>query len=279
MNYYLIDYENVKTHGLDGVSSLTQDDVVCIFYSEHADTLTFGLHRRLNETKATVIYQRVEVGLKNALDFQLSSYLGYIIHENEAKNNDVSYFIITKDQCFSSLTGYWNKRKINVTLAADISDCTVRDDTTESSNPSVNTPRCKPDELQNQVRSLISDNAIADKAAEIIRQYDSKMDVHNALVHTFPSPNHKKARELYTAIKPLIIEKNEQNNDTDLKNQVRQLINDDDAVDSVTKFILNCDSKIAVHNALQCEFPSLNHQRARELYTAIKPLIADKKGS
>ena len=29
MNYFLVDYENVKTHGLDGISKLNDDDVVC----------------------------------------------------------------------------------------------------------------------------------------------------------------------------------------------------------------------------------------------------------
>ena len=57
MNYYLVDYENVKSHGLDGITSLDSSDVLVIFYSENADSLTFGLHRRLNESKAKISYQ------------------------------------------------------------------------------------------------------------------------------------------------------------------------------------------------------------------------------
>jgi len=41
MNYFLVDYENVKTHGLDGISKLNDNDIVCIFYSDNADTLSF----------------------------------------------------------------------------------------------------------------------------------------------------------------------------------------------------------------------------------------------
>ena len=55
MNYYLIDYENVKIDGLNGISKLAEEDVVCIFYSENTDSMIFGLHRRLNETKAQLL--------------------------------------------------------------------------------------------------------------------------------------------------------------------------------------------------------------------------------
>lgn len=58
MATYLIDYENVNKDGLNGVSKLTEQDRVIIFYSERADRMTFGLHRRLNETKAVIEYKR-----------------------------------------------------------------------------------------------------------------------------------------------------------------------------------------------------------------------------
>jgi len=48
MNYFLIDYENVHVAGFEGITKLTDNDCVVIFYSENADTMTFGLHRRIN---------------------------------------------------------------------------------------------------------------------------------------------------------------------------------------------------------------------------------------
>ena len=119
MNYYLVDYENVKSHGLDGITSLDSSDVLVIFYSENADSLTFGLHRRLNESKAKISYQKVDVGTKNALDFQLATYLGYLVRDNEGQES--SHYIVTKDQGFTSLVNYWKKRKINVSLIVDLS--------------------------------------------------------------------------------------------------------------------------------------------------------------
>ncbi len=85
MAYYLIDFENVKSRGMEGVELLAEEDTVCIFYSDNADSMTFDLHRKLNETKAQIIYHKVAVGTKNALDFQLATYLGYLIVSSRGK--------------------------------------------------------------------------------------------------------------------------------------------------------------------------------------------------
>lgn len=190
MNYYLVDYENVKTQGLNGVNKLPEEDVVCIFYSENADNLTFGLHRRLNESKANIIFQKVEVGHKNALDFQLSSYLGYIIHENE--NNTYDYYVVTKDKGYESLVNYWKKKKVNVSLVVDVAK--------QSEQTAQNA-------LEKQVADLIKDKAEASAISKIIQQYKTKQGINNALMKKYPSKDNKKASEIYTAIKPLLAEK------------------------------------------------------------------------
>ena len=118
MNYYLIDYENVKTSGLEGITKLTEEDVVIIFYTDNANTLTFELHQRLNESKAQIHFQKTAVGTKNALDFQMASYLGYIVRENLEK--EAKYYLISRDQGFSVLALYWNSQKIDVRIASNL---------------------------------------------------------------------------------------------------------------------------------------------------------------
>lgn len=190
MNYYLVDYENVKTQGLNGVNKLSEEDTVCIFYSENADSLTFGLHRRLNESKANIIYQRIEVGHKNALDFQLSSYLGYIIHENI--NNPCDYYIVTQDKGYESLINYWKKRKINVNLVLNVAK---------------QNEQSMQNELEKQVAQLLKDKADAPVVAKMIQNYKTKQGLHTALMKTFSSKDNKKASDIYAAIKPLIADK------------------------------------------------------------------------
>lgn len=190
MRCYLIDYENVKSHGLDGISKLGPEDMVHIFYSENADSLTFGLHKRINESNATIVYQKVDVGRKNALDFQLSSYLGYLIRENLEK--DIAYYIVTKDQGFSSLVGYWKKRKIDVSLVVDVSG---KDEQNMQK------------ELKLRVGELIKDKDAVEVVTKFILQYKTKQGLNNALMKEFQSKDNKKASEIYNAIKPLIADK------------------------------------------------------------------------
>lgn len=188
MAYYLIDYENVKTHGLDGISGLRAEDTVCLFYSENADTLTFGLHRRLTEAKAQIQYHKVETGTKNALDFQLSSYLGYLIGEN--KNRQETFYIVTKDKGFSPLVNYWGKRDARVQIVVDI---TGRDAHKEA------------DELTRQVDAVLKDKGAVPTVVKIIQQYKTKQGINNALLKELK--DNKRASEIYTAIKPLIADK------------------------------------------------------------------------
>lgn len=190
MNYYLVDYENINIQGLNGVNKLLEDDVVCIFYSENADSLTFGLHRRLNESKANIIFQKIEVGHKNALDFQLSSYLGYIIHKNE--DNPYDYYIVAQDKGYESLIAYWKRRKVNLSLVMNL---------TKQSEQSIH------NDLEKQVAALLKDKSDASVVAKLIQSYKTKQGLNNALMKQFPSKDNKKSGEIYSAIKPLIADK------------------------------------------------------------------------
>ena len=81
MATYLIDYENVKSEGIKGIAQLSEEDRVVIFYSHNADTITFEAMDMIFNSKAQVSKYKILCGGKNALDFQLSTYLGYLIHE------------------------------------------------------------------------------------------------------------------------------------------------------------------------------------------------------
>ncbi len=102
MGIYLIDYENVYIEGLTGLERLGKSDEVVIFYTQNRCGLTFELHRRLISSKAKL--QLMEVAalstkkntVKNALDLQLSMYIGYLIGSCPKK----PLYIISKDTDF-----------------------------------------------------------------------------------------------------------------------------------------------------------------------------------
>lgn len=119
MAIYLIDYEN--TQNLFGIGSLMSEDRVIIFYSKKANSLSFDIHKEILSSKAKIEYKYVDVGGQNALDFQLSSYLGYIINQRE--NSDDKIFIVSKDKGFSFVSAFWKKEKsIDIQIVCDLTN-------------------------------------------------------------------------------------------------------------------------------------------------------------
>ncbi|MCH5183980.1 MAG: hypothetical protein J1E00_07375 [Oscillospiraceae bacterium] len=118
MAVYMIDYENVKTGGLNGISRLTDADRVIIFYSENANRLTFDLHQRLMASTAKIEYREVSVGGHNALDFQLVTYLGFLI----AQEPDGQYLIISNDRGFEYVVNFWRKDGLSIGLLPYLKD-------------------------------------------------------------------------------------------------------------------------------------------------------------
>ena len=76
MSLYLIDYENVREKGFEGVEKLTGRDEVIIFYSEFIKNLPFHIHVELMNSKAKYEYFATHKVGKNYLDFQLATFLG-----------------------------------------------------------------------------------------------------------------------------------------------------------------------------------------------------------
>ena len=98
MRLFLIDYENVNSAGLHGIGQSEADDRFILFYSREANTLSFEIMDEMLE--ANIMPERVclEHSGKNALDFQLVTFLGYLI----AKEKADTYYIISRDSGFQS---------------------------------------------------------------------------------------------------------------------------------------------------------------------------------
>ena len=110
---YLVDFENVTSAGISGIQRLTKEDKVYIFYTVNAANMSFAAHLNLLSSPAEVIYYNVTSGGKNALDFQLSSFLGYLISKGEEKD----FCIISNDKGFEYVKNFWERSG----LAAGIS--------------------------------------------------------------------------------------------------------------------------------------------------------------
>lgn len=120
--YYLIDYENVHQAGFEGIEKLTENDNLVIFYTTNAETLTFSLYEKLVSCKADIQLYKVQCGGKNALDFQLATFLGYIL----GNNSDTDCHIISNDKGYEYIRNFWKERNIKIKISSDIAGTVLK---------------------------------------------------------------------------------------------------------------------------------------------------------
>ncbi|MDR0943747.1 MAG: hypothetical protein LBM41_04355 [Ruminococcus sp.] len=102
---FLVDFENVHTGGLKGTKLLSDDDELIIFYSENdTDSIDF-----IRELRDDIQYAKIVKNGQNALDFQLSSYLGFIVHKAVCDDilENTQFVIVSKDSGFDCVAGFW----------------------------------------------------------------------------------------------------------------------------------------------------------------------------
>ncbi len=110
MACFFVDYENGSGNAIEGISfaGLKEYDEIIIFYSKKSFSINMERHKELEKVKAKKYYIKVEVGTENALDFQLSTFLGACINYNPHKK----YYIVSKDQGFDCVCHFWNDKGI-----------------------------------------------------------------------------------------------------------------------------------------------------------------------
>lgn len=185
MAVYFVDYENVSVHGFEGLERLSQNAEVIVFYTANADKLTFSLHEKLLSARAKISIVRTEASGKNALDFQLSTWLGYRIACDEHARTPAEYYIVSKDAGFAPIVKFWSARGVSLKQIADLT-------------------AGEKSQLEQHLTGLLSDAALAERVADILGRYKTKQGVNNALVKKYGS---ERAGEIYKRIKPLLADK------------------------------------------------------------------------
>ena len=110
MNVFLIDFENVNESSLAGIKNLKSDDFVYIFHGEQLKAIPLERTKEMIKSNADIDFISTHKTGKNYLDFQLSTYLGYLI----GKGNKSDFFIISKDTGFDSVVDFWKSRNISI---------------------------------------------------------------------------------------------------------------------------------------------------------------------
>ncbi len=125
--HYLIDYENVREFGLQGLPDLPESDTVHIFYSQNASTINLATFLKLAQSGIRASLKLYLVGNgKQSADMQLVSFLGYLIGTEGLKSR---YFIISRDSDFQNTPAFWKSRfkEITVMTAVTIQQANEKD--------------------------------------------------------------------------------------------------------------------------------------------------------
>lgn len=196
MAVYLVDYENVNISGFDGINKLTRKDSVIVFYSDKANTLTVSLHNNLMKVLAKVSFVKIFGSGSNCLDFQLSTYLGYLI----SKNQKESYYIVSKDKGFEYVISFWKDKNVNVIPVINVAM------TPENAVKTVKKPVSHQGQsVKSQLSRLIPQySSEIHTVAEYIEKSRTRCELNNLLLKKYGS---EKTGVIFKAIKPLLVGK------------------------------------------------------------------------
>ena len=99
---YVVDTENLGSEAFKDTSFLTKKDKIVLFCSKNSKHVDMPSLHMLLSSKATILTELVDVGLKNSLDFQISVFIGM-----ESKVNTYSkVYIVSNDRGFLSSLHY-----------------------------------------------------------------------------------------------------------------------------------------------------------------------------
>ena len=166
--FFFVDYENVNKGGLNGICNLSENDCVKIYYSDNAQTLSWGLHRRINASSAKFIYAKIDTyGIENAIDIHiiLDVKQAYLSHK------DTAFYIISNDRDFDKAIEDYCKKGINVKRISQVCD-SYHTNASQTANKPAAKPKAAKTVVVKAVKPVVSKAAAGkepDKREQAIR--------------------------------------------------------------------------------------------------------------
>lgn len=108
MRFFYVDTENIKSYDFMEEWNLNKNDTVIFFISENSRTIKFKDLYKFIDNEATMIFEDVIVGEKNAMDFQMVACLA----SNLAlyNNQTITHYIVSDDNGFYTAIKYLNNK-------------------------------------------------------------------------------------------------------------------------------------------------------------------------
>lgn len=217
MNYYFIDYENVHADGFTGAENLGESDVICVMYTEQSKAFSLELVEKIARQHARLESYKAGTGAKNSLDFQLASYLGYMIAKSEG--TDDCFYIVSRDTGFNHLVDFWAERNVTVRRIPNFmgeekdSKGVAAAETAEEELKAKTKPKSKGKSkvsdsnkaTKEELLQYLTEEEYSDKILEIFNSYKTRVAINNGLSKEFRDS--QKSSAIYKKLKTLLKEK------------------------------------------------------------------------
>ena len=131
MEIFLIDFENVQSSCFKGIEQLNDNDRIYIFYSTNCKVAVDDL-LEFTKCRCRFYFKKINNGVRNALDFQLVEYLGYLIGKHKDNLDDYHFYIVSKDKGFKSIKNNIEGAKVDFCINLAKEHETVKAITPES---------------------------------------------------------------------------------------------------------------------------------------------------
>jgi hypothetical protein len=184
---FLVDFENVHISGLRGIKMLSERDEIILLYSDKGeDSISV-----IKELREDIQYAKIVKNGQNALDFQLSSYLGFIINKAVCEETlaDTQFFIISKDSGYDCVIGFWTKtvfvKHLNINPNISRAENIQKALTPTETNSSVAVKSVVEVKPVAAVKPIIAQQ---EKINEIMKRVKALNEFHSALVKEFGMP-------------------------------------------------------------------------------------------
>ncbi len=244
---YLIDFENVANSGFDGLTDLGLSDELLIFYSEQHSTISIAVHQQLEKSLVRKTYMPIKTGGKNALDFQLVSWLGYEI----AQGSSDHFVIISNDTGFDAVVDFWQKRGVDVTRRRSLKKAKLR------------------------LQQLQAEKAAAERAEGTVEE-DAAENLSKGEKRKADKAREEKAKKAKKKSKAKKTDASKKSAFASLQETVRNLLPEySDDAEVIANRITENNNKQDLNNSLVKTFGS---EKAGRIYKTVKPILKLRKG-
>lgn len=181
---YFVDTENQGYVYAKDLVDLNESDLVLCMFTEFSPKFTYEYLSYFMSSKATFKFISCICGTPNALDFQLSSTLGFYLSKvDEDRKTDTEFIILSEDTGYYPMVSYWRGLGYNVNIKKSLSSEIVDVDAVLNhiSDNKVKAAVKAVAQKSQTTESISNDSKVEEVTSESVDKFNARMLRSNAL--------------------------------------------------------------------------------------------------